>query len=275
MANEDFANKPFEKLLKRGESAPDTARAASDACDRELFLAAMRKSGPKPEQKGGFLLSEQCSLPKLPMKKRKSSPSPRPAAPKVVEETDAELFAVAMRNATPLAGKGREIVPAKASNAPRPATDKTLADYLAGKIEFAISSSDEYMEGNVVGIDPLIMGRLRQGQFSPEAHLDMHGQNADQAFEALREFMQQAWYKGLHTVLLIPGRGRNSIDGYGILRQKLPYWLTHEPFKRIVLGFCTAKPHDGGPGSIYVLLRKSRKKGPIRWETLAWGSGDD
>jgi len=32
------------------------------------------------------------------------------------------------------------------------------------------------------------------------------------------------------------------------------------------LAFCTAKPVDGGPGSLYVLLRKYRKKGKIFWE---------
>lgn len=147
-----------------------------------------------------------------------------------------------------------------------------MADYMAARLEFAVSSSDEYLEGHVVGLDELVMNRLREGQYSPEAHLDLHGLNAEQAFETLTVFMRQAWYKGLRAVLIVTGRGRNSPAGMGVLRQKLPYWLTHEPFKRIVLAFCTALPHDGGPGSIYVLLRKARKKGPIRWETVAFDS---
>ena len=95
-----------------------------------------------------------------------------------------------------------------------------------------------------------------------------HGLNALQAFEALRGFFRGGWYKGLRTVLIVPGRGRNSPDGVGVLRGKLQSWLTQDPFKRVVLAFCTAQPHDGGPGSVYVLLRKYRKKGRIYWERM-------
>ena len=35
-----------------------------------------------------------------------------------------------------------------------------------------------------------------------------------------------------------------------------------------MLAFCTAQPHDGGPGSVYVLLRKYRKKGRVFWERM-------
>ena len=63
----------------------------------------------------------------------------------------------------------------------------------------------------------------------------------------------------MRCVIVVPGRGRNSPDGIGILREKLKLWFTQEPFKRVVLAFCTARPHDGGPGSLYVLLRKYKK----------------
>ena len=135
-----------------------------------------------------------------------------------------------------------------------------------GKLEFALTFSDEYLEGHVVGLDQMILNKLRGGGLSPEAHLDLHGLNALQAFEALRGFFKGSWYKGLRTVLVVPGRGRNSPDGMGVLREKLQSWLTQDPFKRVVLAFCTAQPHDGGPGSVYVLLRKYRKKGRIYWE---------
>ena len=114
----------------------------------------------------------------------------------------------------------------------------------------------------------MILNKLRAGGLSPEAHLDLHGLNAMQAFEALRGFFKGSWYKGLRTVLVVPGRGRNSPDGMGVLREKLQSWLTQDPFKRVVLAFCTAQPHDGGPGSVYVLLRKYRKKGRIYWERM-------
>jgi DNA-nicking Smr family endonuclease len=62
----------------------------------------------------------------------------------------------------------------------------------------------------------------------------------------------------MRTVLVVPGRGRNSPNGMGVLREKLPHWLTQEPFKRVVLPFGTARSHDGVLGGIYLLLRKYR-----------------
>lgn len=189
------------------------------------------------------------------------------AAMQGVDE-EAAAFLTAMGSVSPLSGGGRDVAPAPEPGTPPPHDDNSLQDFLDGKLEFALSFTDEYLEGHVVGLDQMILNKLRAGGLSPEAHLDLHGLNAMQAFEALRGFFKGSWYKGLRTVLVVPGRGRNSPDGFGILREKLQSWLTQDPFKRVVLAFCTAQPHDGGPGSVYVLLRKYRKKGRIYWERM-------
>lgn len=273
-----------------GTSAPHGKRRHApkdDDADAALFLAAMtrvEKAGPSRTAGRGFSLDDQSDLTEKMKKARQrtaaaAQPSAAPAAPKetpaapvvpdnrpVDEEEDA--FLLAMKQVAPLAGKGRAVAPPVNPQSPPPAADTSLQDFLDGKLEFALSFTDEYLEGHVVGLDPLIMGKLRSGSLSPEAHLDLHGLNVLQAFETLRGFMRGSWYKGLRTVLLVPGRGKNSPDGIGILRGKLQTWLTQDPFKRVVLAFCTAQPHDGGPGSIYVLLRKFRKKGRICWERM-------
>ena len=171
-----------------------------------------------------------------------------------------------MRDVAPLSGKGRAVAPETPPPAPPAHAELSLRDFMDGKLEFALSMTGEYLEGYVVGLDELTMNKLRAGQYSPEAHLDLHGLNAAQAFQALVGFFRSAWHKGLRTVLVVPGRGRNSPDGIGVLRDKLQFWLTEEPFKRVVLAFCTARPADGGAGSVYILLRKYRKKGKICWE---------
>ncbi len=181
-------------------------------------------------------------------------------------DTDDAVFLQAMGEVVPLQGRGRDVAPVPAAATPPPHGEISLQDFMDGKLEFALSFSDEYLEGHVVGLDQMTINKLRAGAFSPEAHLDLHGLNALQAFEALRGFLRGSWYKGLRTVLVVPGRGRNSPDGIGILREKLQNWLTQDPFKRVVLAFCTAQPHDGGPGSVYVLLRKYKKKGRVYWE---------
>lgn len=179
---------------------------------------------------------------------------------------DDSIFMQAVGGVTPLQGRGRDVIPVPEASTPPPNGQISLQDFMEGKLEFALSFTEEYLEGHVVGLDQMTINKLRAGSFSPEAHLDLHGLNAVQAFEALRGFLRGSWYKGLRTILVVPGRGRNSPDGVGILREKLQSWLTQDPFKRVVLAFCTAQPHDGGPGSVYVLLRKYKKKGHIYWE---------
>lgn len=296
--NNPFAALDHTAFPRRGAKAPaEVATSAphgkrrhapkDDDADAALFLAAMtrvEKAGPSRTAGRGFSLDDQSDLTEKMKKARQrtaaaTQPSAAPAAPKetpaapvvssdrpVDEEEDA--FLLAMKQVAPLAGKGRAVAPPVNPQSPPPAADTSLQDFLDGKLEFALSFTDEYLEGHVVGLDPLIMGKLRSGSLSPEAHLDLHGLNVLQAFETLRGFMRGSWYKGLRTVLLVPGRGKNSPDGIGILRGKLQTWLTQDPFKRVVLAFCTAQPHDGGPGSIYVLLRKFRKKGRICWERM-------
>ncbi|BFR49003.1 Smr/MutS family protein [Nitratidesulfovibrio sp. HK-II] len=178
------------------------------------------------------------------------------------------LFSKAMSGVRTLAGKGREVPPETAPReAAAPAVGHPLQDFMDGAVEFALEFTDEYLEGHVVGLDALTVGKLRAGQYSPEGHLDLHGMNALQAYEAMIGFMRAAYHKGMRTVLVIPGRGRNSPDGMGVLREKVQAWLTHDPFKRVVLAFCTAQPAHGGAGALYVLLRKYKKsRGKVQWD---------
>lgn len=184
-------------------------------------------------------------------------------------QTDDEAsFAAAMRGVAPVAAKGRAIAPEMPpQKSPLQAASNPLQDFMDGKIEFALEFTDEYLEGHVVGLDTITIGKLRAGQYSPEAHLDLHGMNAIQAYDAVIGFFRGAYHKGLRTVLVIPGRGKNSPDGLGVLRDKVQNWLTHEPLKRVVLAFATAQPAHGGAGALYVLLRKFKKsRGKIQWD---------
>lgn len=185
-----------------------------------------------------------------------------------MSKVEEDEFLIAMANTTPLKGSGRKIARPVETRPNQAERAKLFGELLENNLEFALHYSDEYLEGYVKGLDENIMNRLRQGEMSPEAHLDLHGLNSLQAYETLRDFLRNSWFKNLRVVLVVPGRGLNSPNKRGILRQKLQLWLTQEPYKRVVQAFCTALPKDGGPGSIYVLLRKYRKKGQIFWNRL-------
>lgn len=252
----------------------------NDDEDSRLFMQATEnlvQQMRKPKS-SGFKMAEQIQMPEISPKKMKKKNNIEPPAEEIENsepiepvkniDRDAEEFLSAVGNAQPLQGNGRRVAAHVAKNTYSRANDASFEEMLAGKLKFYLHYSDEYLEGKVSGLDEMIMCRLREGQMSPEAHLDLHGLNAMQAWESLRVFVRDSWFKGLRVILLVPGRGKNSPAGMGILRKKLQEWLTQDPFKRVVLAFCTAMPHDGGPGSIYVLLRKFRKKGHIYWDRL-------
>ncbi len=208
-----------------------------------------------------------------------------PAGAEEKREREAEsedVFLQAMQGVQPLHGvKGREVAPrvaapSESGDGPVQAGEEAevagaLADLVSGKVEFALEYSEEYIRGHVLGLDSKIVVRLKTGYYSPEAHLDLHGMNAEQAYGALLHFMKEHHMQGHRCVLLIPGRGKNSPEGYGVLRESVQRWLTRDPLKRVVLAFCTSLPKHGGAGALYVLLRKNKGKGKINWERFFGG----
>jgi DNA-nicking Smr family endonuclease len=182
---------------------------------------------------------------------------------------DRTLFESTVGAVRPLRGKGRAIPvpPVRARHLSVP--DKTLEAMPADGLEFALHHTDEYFEGHVPGLDPVIMARLRAGRYSLEKHLDMHGMNARQACDALHAFIKDAYMHSLRCVVVVTGRGRNSPGGIGILRRLVQSWLCRAPLKRVVLAFCTAGVNNGGAGAVYVLLRRHKKsRGKIVWERV-------
>jgi len=201
----------------------------------------------------------------------------RPAKPTAQPEANPEAedlsFFQAMQGVTPMENAGRQIQPTP----PPPVLDtpedgedadsRLMRQAMQGAVEFELEMSDEYMHGYVRGLDSKIFQQLKAGRLSTEGHLDLHGQNAAQAYDSLLFFMRESYLAGHRAVVVVPGRGKNSPNGLSILRQEIQSWLTREPLRRIVLAFCTAQPRDGGAGALYVLLRKIRKsQGKVAWD---------
>lgn len=196
-----------------------------------------------------------------------------PTQPEDIAEAD---FLRAMNGVRPMdreKTKGRDVRPSSPPPAPPSPADEeqqalsALHDLVSGRVEFTLEYSDEYVQGFVTDLDPKIYRQLRAGQFSPEAHLDLHGLNADQAFDALLPFVREQYLAGRRCLLVIPGRGANSPGGVAVLKEELKTWLTRDPLRRVVLAFATAQPRHGGAGALYVLLRKFKKaKGKVRFE---------
>ena len=220
------------------------------------------------------------ALKKIKVKKKLPQQNTKPQVPKPPEpdvfETDNEVqaFYQAMHGVKPLKHVGGRDVAASAPSTPPKkqtpvASEPTMAEIMTRDDEFELEFSEEYMFGFARNLDPKIFQRLKAGQLSWESHIDLHGLNAEQAYDNIIFFIRESFLNNKRCLLIVSGRGKNSPGGMSVLKREIFNWLTRDPLRRVVLAFCSAKPKDGGAGALYVLLRKQKKtKGKVQWEKM-------
>jgi DNA-nicking Smr family endonuclease len=130
---------------------------------------------------------------------------------------------------------------------------------------FRVEDTPEYIEGTSYDIPADIAGRLHQGRYSIQAHLDLHGMNTQDARGMVEKFLKWAVVMGKRGVLIIHGRGLAS-PGEPVLKTRVIEWLTRGPWRKWIAAYASARLYDGGTGATYVLLRgrpvtkKAKKK---------------
>lgn len=87
-----------------------------------------------------------------------------------------------------------------------------------------------------------------------QATLDLHGMGKLDAYEAVREFIADAYSAGARHVAIITGKGRTSD---GILRTNLPHWLNEPHLRRHIGAIVQASRDKGGSGVFHVLLKRA------------------
>jgi len=103
------------------------------------------------------------------------------------------------------------------------------------------------------GLRGNVLRNLRRGHYVVGAELDLHGLSAAQAREAVGAFLTDCRNQGQRCVRIIHGKGHRSSNQGPVIKPLLNRWLR---LRDEVLGFCSARPVDGGTGALYVLLRK-------------------
>jgi DNA-nicking Smr family endonuclease len=136
-----------------------------------------------------------------------------------------------------------------------------LSDLVSGQGAFELTETDEYIEGARLGLDPRVVSQLRRGDFSIQAHIDLHGMTQPDAKAALNEFILDSVRKGRRAVLVVHGRGLRSPGGRPILKHATAQWLSRSTIGAYVLAFTSARIYDGGAGAVCVLLRREHKRG--------------
>jgi DNA-nicking Smr family endonuclease len=193
--------------------------------------------------------------------------APAPAAPAPADSrrplSDEDLWALAVEGAAPLEDRSARIKPdpepiatAHVPLDPELAAYDELRALVTGAAPFDIADSDEFIEGSARGLDHHVLRRLRRGEFAVQGHVDLHGLTREEARAELGSFLARSRQGGKRCVLVVHGRGLHSKDQVPVLKDALKRWMKTARFSDHVLAFATARPHDGGLGAVYVLLRR-------------------
>lgn len=102
------------------------------------------------------------------------------------------------------------------------------------------------------GVGPDVLRRLRRGEWTIQAELDLHGMRRDAARESLGAFVREAVRHGLRCVRVVHGKGLGSPGREPVLKGKVRSWLVQ---KNEVMAFVQARGPDGGAGALIVLLK--------------------
>ncbi|MSQ67114.1 MAG: DNA mismatch repair protein MutS [Gammaproteobacteria bacterium] len=105
------------------------------------------------------------------------------------------------------------------------------------------------------GVQNAVMRKLRRGEYSIQAHIDLHGLTTPEAKSALSEFLRASVQRGHHCVRIVHGKGQRSPGRVPVLKPKVAHWLVQW---EEVMAYISTPATDGGTGAIYVLLRQRR-----------------
>lgn len=174
-----------------------------------------------------------------------------------ISDQDRELFQQSVAGTRKLNIEPR-ITPVKKRPPPRPLqqekdNQQVLMDMLSDPVDPANMETGEELLFVRNGIPQRTLKKLRRGEFSIEAELDLHGRTKVEARAAIVEFLYFCHSHSLRCVRIIHGKGHGSQGKRPILKQYVNHWLRQ---RDDILAFSSARQVDGGTGAIYVLLRR-------------------
>jgi DNA-nicking Smr family endonuclease len=131
-----------------------------------------------------------------------------------------------------------------------------LSEFVRGEADFEWRFHPGHQEGGAERANPSLMKKLRRGGYAIQAEIDLHGYTQEEALIALERFIKDCSNRRLQCVRVIHGKGKGSVSSEGILKKRVPDWLSMKRIARYVVAFSSARPADGGIGATYVLLRR-------------------
>jgi DNA-nicking Smr family endonuclease len=172
-----------------------------------------------------------------------------------------QIFANAVGRVKPLKAQQRAL-PDEDKPAPIPVQrqldeQSVLREALSDEWDASsLLNTDEHLSFRRPGVGLDVVKKLRKGDWSVQAHLDLHNLRSEEAREALATFIRESYKQGIRCVRVVHGKGLGSPGKVPVLKNKVHSWLIQ---KQQVLAFVQATPAQGGAGALVVLLQASNK----------------
>lgn len=209
-------------------------------------------------KKAGIRLTslEETSHPHA--RSRKESVSVPPELP--AEATEEEIFTEAMNGVERASWKH---TPRPSSKPVRkPDTDpeaeerKMMQEALDEDTPIPILEHPEYIEGWIGVAGKQFLPNLRNGLYSIQGQIDLHGMNREESQIAVEEYIARMSHYRPCCIKIIHGRGINSPADRATLKENLQRFLSTRRMSRYVVAYASAPARDGGVGCVYVLLSR-------------------
>ena len=171
-----------------------------------------------------------------------------------ISDDDREAFAEATKGVRRL--KPQNLAPLDAPR-PKPKARQSRAEHKA-VLEQSLNGpfSAETLEEISFRRDTVsnqIFRRLKRGEFTIEAEIDLHGMRLTEAQTELHHFLRECIGNGVSSVRIVHGKGTRSGPDGPILKPSVHHWLL---LWDEVLAFASSQPRHGGNGAVYVLLKR-------------------
>ena len=114
----------------------------------------------------------------------------------------------------------------------------------------------EYIEGWIGVTGKKFLPRLRNGFYSIQGQIDLHGLSREEAQKEVEEYIVRMSRFHSCCIKIIHGRGINSPTDRATLKESLQRLLTTRKMSRHVVAYASAQFNDGGVGAVYVLLSR-------------------
>ncbi|MBA2651899.1 MAG: Smr/MutS family protein [Tatlockia sp.] len=182
-----------------------------------------------------------------------------------LSEEDKALFRQLMSDVKPLAKSKKVDYPRPkklAVKVTRPDISKPKKTSLTTNPVYLSDSYSVEVQANTIlsyfshSIPNKRLRELKNGLIPWQSRLDLHGLRPEAASLALVNFILAQSNLAQRCLLIIHGKGSRSNEA-PVLKNLVNHWLPQFPQ---VLAFHSALPRDGGPGALYVLLKRQKEE---------------